>query len=435
MNNYSLILDINFSSHNITQLVVLIVFLICSAFFSSSETAFSMVNRVRMQTLAEDGNKKATLVLKILDRYPKMLSTVLVGNNIVNIGASSIATLMATDIFGSWAVGIVTGVLTAVVLVFGEIVPKTSAAVSAEKITLAFAPIVNFLMLVLTPIVMIIDFIAGGILKLMRVDPNARHPAITERELLSYVDASHDEGVIDSEEHEMIHNMFDFSDAVVKDIMVPRVNMVAISKDATFEETRALVRDNMYTRIPVYDGNPDTIVGVLNIKDLLFLDDSSEFSVASLMRECMYTHEFKKVSQLLEEMLDSNAPLAIVLNEYGTAEGIITLEDLIEEIIGEINDEYDSPADTPIRRIGEGDYIIDGSTSLVDVNDALGTEIDSEDFDSIGGIVIDHTAGRLPKVGDTVTLEDGTRIRVAKIEGNRIATVRVFLENPKKEDS
>ena len=418
---------------NIVRLVSLIVLIAVSAFFSSAETAFSMANRMRIKSLAEDGDKRAKLVNSSLDRYPKMLSSILIGNNIVNIGASAIATLWATEVLGNWAVGVMTGVLTFLVLIFGEIVPKTSVSVNADRFALAYAPVINVLMIILTPVVFVINFIAGGILKLMKTDPDAKMPAITQRDLLGYVDESRKEGVIDGSEHEIIRNTFDFSDAVAKDIMVPRLNMVAVPVDAEYKDVLKIVKEDMYTRIPVFEGDTDTIIGILNVKDLLLLKSPDDFNVKALMREVMYTHEYKKTAQLLREMLKTSAPVAIVLNEYGTTEGMITMEDLMEELVGEINDEYDSPKDMPIRKIAPGDYLIDGSCSLADVNDELGIELESEDFDSIGGIIIDHTAGRLPKAGDTVETLDGIRIRVARIEGNRIALVRVFL--PPEEES
>ncbi len=409
------------------RLISLIALIAISSFFSSAETAYSMANRMRIKSLAEDGDKKAAQVVNILDHYPKMLSTVLIGNNIVNIGASAIATLWATDVFGNWAVGVMTGILTFVVLIFGEIVPKTTVSCNADKYAKLYAPVIRLLMIILTPVVIVINFISGGVLKLLRTDPDAKMPAITQRDLLGYVDESRKEGVIDRKEHEIIHNMFDFSDAVAKDIMVPRINIVAVPVDCRYEDVLKIVKDDMYTRIPVYEGDSDTIIGMINVKDLLLLSNPGEFNVKNMMREVMYTHEYKKTSQLLKEMLKSSAPVAIVLNEYGTTEGMITMEDLMEELVGDINDEYDSPEDAPIRKIAPGDYLIDGSCGLSDVNGELGTELESEDFDSIAGIVIDHTGGRLPKTGDTVETADGIRIRVARIEGNRIALVRVFL--------
>ena len=412
---------------NVVRLISLIALIAISSFFSSAETAYSMANRMRIKSLAEDGDKKAAQVVNILDHYPKMLSTVLIGNNIVNIGASAIATLWATDVFGNWAVGVMTGILTFVVLIFGEIVPKTTVSCNADKYAKLYAPVIRLLMIILTPVVIVINFISGGVLKLLRTDPDAKMPAITQRDLLGYVDESRKEGVIDRKEHEIIHNMFDFSDAVAKDIMVPRINIVAVPVDCRYEDVLKIVKDDMYTRIPVYEGDSDTIIGMINVKDLLLLSNPGKFNVKNMMREVMYTHEYKKTSQLLKEMLKSSAPVAIVLNEYGTTEGMITMEDLMEELVGDINDEYDSPEDAPIRKIAPGDYLIDGSCGLSDVNGELGTELESEDFDSIAGIVIDHTGGRLPKTGDTVETADGIRIRVARIEGNRIALVRVFL--------
>ena len=417
---------------NLIRLISLLVLIAISSFFSSAETAYSMANRMRLKSMSEDGDKKAAQVLKILDNYPKMLSTVLIGNNIVNIGASAIATLWATDVFGNWAVGVMTGVLTFVVLIFGEIVPKTTVSCNADKYAMAYAPVIRFLMIILTPVVIVINFISGGILKLLKTDPDAKMPAITQRDLIGYVDEGRKEGVIAEDEHEIIHNMFEFSDAVAKDIMVPRLNIVAVPVDAGCKDIMKIVKEDMYTRIPVYEGDTDTIIGLINVKDLIVLESPEDFNMKSLMRDVMYTHELKKTSQLLKEMLKNSEPVAIVLNEYGTTEGMITMEDLMEELVGEINDEYDSPKDNPIRKIADGDYLIDGSCGLADVNDELGTELESDDFDSIAGIVIDHTGGRLPKTGDTVETADGIRIRVARIEGNRIALVRVFLPPEEK---
>ena len=425
--------DISFTQTDLTGIIILIVLIACSAFFSASETAFSTVNRVRLGNQAEEGSAKATLVLKILSKYSRMLSTILIGNNIVNISASALATVLATRIFGSWAVGFATGLLTITVLIFGEIVPKTSAMLNNEKIVFAFAPVINLLMIILFPIVFIIDKLSNGILRLLRIDPEKKIVSISESEILSYVDTSHSQGVIETEEKEMIHNMFEFSDARAKDICVPRVNMIMADIHSPYEEIMQLFKEHMYTRLPVYDESPDNIVGVLNVKDFIFINDPSKFHIRDLMRDVYYTYEYKKIAELMGEMREKNAPVAIVLNEYGAAEGMITLEDMVEEIFGDIRDEYDADEEQMIQSIGDNRYRIDGTMKLDDINDVLGTEFESEDYDTISGVIIEHLNDRLPEEGEEVKLEDGTLLKVEKAENNRVLSVVAKL--PEKKDT
>lgn len=414
----------------IIQLVTLLILVFLSSFFSSAETAFSTVNRIRMQTKVDEGNKRAELVCKILDKYSKMLSTILIGNNIVNIAASSIATVFASNVFGSWAIGIATGLLTIIVLLFGEVVPKTWANMKNEALCLIYAPVINALCILFTPLVFIVDGLSTGILKILGIDPNQKLISITENELLSYVDAGHEDGVIEPEEKEIIHNVFEFSDAQAKDIMIPRIDMIEVSIDASYEEVKETFKTHMYTRLPVYEETPDRIVGVINVKDFILLDDVKDFTVKSIMRDPYYTYEFKNTSDLLNEMRLKSEAITIVLNEYGVAEGMITMEDLLEEIVGEIHDEFDEDEKEAIKKIGERDYIIVGSTKLDDINDRLGVDLSSENYDSIGGIVIEHLEDSLPKAGDVVTLEDGTVLRVIQFVDNRIKTVKMSIPEP-----
>lgn len=422
---------------SIIQLIILVILLFLSAFFSSAETAFSTVNRIRMQSKADEGNKKAVLVCKILDKYSRMLSTILIGNNIVNIVASSLTTILSARLFGSWAIGIATGILTIFVLLFGEIVPKTWAGIKNEALCLIYAPVINALCVLFTPVVLVIDGLSSGILKLLRIDPNAK-PTITENEVLSYVDAGHEDGSIEPEEKEIIHNVFEFSDAQAKDIMIPRIDMVEVNVTATYDEVIAIFKKHMYTRIPVYENTPDNIIGVINIKDFLLLDnrlDNNEnFKIRDIMRDAYYAYEFKNTSDLLNEMRLNSEAITIVLNEYGVAEGMITMEDLIEEIVGEIRDEYDEDEKEAIKKIGDRDYIIAGSTNLDDINDKLSINLTSENYDSIGGIVIEHLDDTLPKSGDVVTLEDGTVIRVLQFVDNRIKNVKLTIPEKNEED-
>ena len=414
----------------IIQSIILFFLLLLSAFFSSSETAFTTVRRVRLQVLEEEGNKRASMVLKILENYNKMLSTILIGNNIVNISASALATVLATDLFGSLAVGFATGILTVLVLLFGEIIPKTLALRANEKYALAYAPAIRALSIVLTPVIFIVDKLSNGVLRLLGVDPNQKVIGITESELLGYIDAGHEEGVIEAEEKEMIHNMFEFTDAVAKDIMIPRVNMTMVDIHDSYEDVFALFKEHLYSRLPVYEESPDNIVGVINVKDFLFIENPEKFHIRKLMRDVYYTYEYKKIPDLLNEMREKNFAMTIVLSEYGTAEGMITMEDLLEEVFGQIRDEYDADEAELIKKVGEREYLVDGTVKLDDINEQLGTEYDSEDYDSISGIIIESLDDRLAKGGETVTLEDGTVLKVEKVDNNRIVQVRLTLPEP-----
>ena len=414
-------------SSAVIQLVVLILLVGLSAFFSSAETALSTVNRVRLRALEEEGNKRAARVNLILDNYGKMISTILIGNNIVNITASSLATILAQRI--NLIVGIATGILTIVVLLFGEIVPKTWANLNNEKISLAYSGIIFGLMHILTPVIFVVDKLSNGILRLLHIDPNKKPSAMTETELKTYVDVSHEDGVIESEEKEMIYNVFDFSDAVAKDIMIPRINMVTVSVDACYHDVLQVFRESMYTRLPVNQEDKDNIIGLINIKDFILSADQDNFSVSSILRQAHYTYEYKKSADLLLEMREITMNVAFVLNEYGATVGMITLEDLLEEIVGEIRDEYDADEAEYIQAIDENTYLVEGSMKLDDINDVLGTSLDSEDYDSIGGIIIEYL-DRLPEDGEEVELVGGIRLKVQGIDQNRICKVVLTLPEP-----
>ncbi len=409
------------------QLISLLILVILSGFFSSAETAFSTVNRVRMRTLEEEGSKRAAKVNKILESYSKMLSTVLIGNNIVNLSTSALTTTIALR-FGI-PVAVATGVLTLVILLVGEIVPKTWAMLSSDKIALAYCGIIYGLMQVMTPVIFVVDKMSNGILRLLHIDPSKKITTMTEAELRTYVDVSHESGVIESEEKEMIYNVFDFSDALAKDIMVPRINMVTVDVEATFEEVLSIFRESMYTRFPVYQDDKDNIIGLINIKDFILTEDEEHFQVRSILRDAHYTYEYKKVADLLYELREKTTSVTFVLNEYGATVGMITLEDLLEEIVGEIRDEYDEDEEEYIQKVDERVYLVEGSMKLDDINDELDTELDSEDYDSIGGIIIE-SLDRLPEDGEEVTLENGIHLKVQGIEQNRI--VKVLMTIPEK---
>lgn len=416
----------------VIQLISLFVLVILSAFFSSAETALSTVNRVRIRTLEEEGNKRAAKVNKVLENYSKMLSAILIGNNIVNLSASALATTLAMRI--NLAVGIATGILTVVILLCGEIVPKTWAMTSSEKISLAYSGIIYILMQVLTPVIFVVDKMANGILRLMHIDPNQRMNTMTEAELRTYVDVSHEDGVIETEEREMIYNVFDFSDAQAKDIMIPRINMVTVSIEDSYQEVLSVFRKSMYTRLPVYQGDIDNIIGLINIKDFILKEDEENFHVKDILRDAHYTYEFKKVADLLYELREKTTNVTFVLNEYGSTVGMITLEDLLEEIVGEIRDEYDADEEELIQKLADRTWLVEGSMKLDDINDELGTNLDSEDYDSIGGLIIE-CLDRLPEDNEEVTLANGIHLKVQGIDQNRIIKVLMTLPEVSEEEN
>ena len=417
-------------SSSVVQIIIILVLILLSGFFSSAETALSSVNRVRLRTLIEDGNKRAAQVDKILDNYSKMISTILIGNNIVNLGASSLTTTFVMDVWGNAYVAVGTGILTLLVLLCGEIIPKTLAKTYAESISLNYAFIIDKLMWVLTPIIFLVDKLSGFVMKLLHIDPNAKWDSMTESELKTYVDVSHEDGVIESEEREMIYNVFDFSDAVAKDIMIPRINMVTVDKDATYLELAKLFKEYMYTRIPVYEDDQDNMIGLVNIKDFLFIEDKKNFKASSILRKAHYTYEFKKTAELMLEMREKAYNVTFVLNEYGACVGMITMEDLLEEIVGEIRDEYDDDEKENIVKIAENQYLVEGSMKIDDINDVLDTDMNSEDYDSIAGLMLEHL-DRLPEVGECVTLENDIVLRVSETDQNRVT--RVLVKLPDKE--
>ena len=390
------------------------------------------VNKIRLRSLADEGNKRAAMVLDITENHTsKMLSAILIGNNIVNLSASSLSATLAYA-FGGYMVSIATAVLTVAILVFGEITPKNYATVNAEKIALRYIPVIRFFMTVMTPVIFIINLFSRGIMFLLRVDPKAADKALTEEDLRTIVDVSHEDGIIESGEKEMIYNVFDLGDANAKDIMVPRVHVTFANVDNTYDELIEIFREDKFTRLPVYEENPDNIVGIINMKDLLLYNRDESFHIRDIMRQPHFTYEYKNISELLVEMRDSTFNIAIVLDEYGEMAGLITLEDILEEIVGEIRDEYDEQEDDRIRQISDNEYIIEGSLNLDDVNDRLGTAFESEDYDSLGGFIIEQLDDRLPEVNDEVTTEDGSRLVVEKLDKNRVESVHVYL--PESED-
>ena len=364
------------------QAVTILILVLLSAFFSSAETSMTAANRIRIHSLAEQGNKRAITLEKVISNSNKMLSTILIGNNIVNIAASSLATTFTMKVFGSMYIGVATGVMTLLVLLFGEITPKTIATLKADDLALTYARPIYALMVVLTPVIYIVGKLANGILFVLRVDPNAKRDTITEHELRSMVNVGQENGVIEREEKQMIYNVFDFGDS--------------------YQELMDIFKEDMHTRFPVYEDNTDNVIGIINIKDLLLYPENEQFSIRKILREPYFTYEYKHTTDLMMEMRKASVNLAIVLDEYGEIQ--------------------------PGR-----EYQVLGSAKLSDLNEALGTKLESEDYDSVGGYIIEQL-DCLPREGESVTLEDGMRLVVEALDKNRIELVHIWLPERKKTD-
>lgn len=409
------------------QAVTIVLMILLSAFFSSAETAMTTVNRIRIQALIEQGDKRAIILDKVISNSSKMLSTILIGNNIVNISASSLMTTLTIQVLGNVYVGAATGVLTLIILLFGEITPKTLASLHAEKIALSYAKIIYFLTVILTPVVFIVGKLGNGVMYLLRVDPNAKANPMTEHELRTLVNVSQEDGVIEREEKQMIYNVFDFGDSAAKDVMIPRIDMTFVDINSTYDELMEIFREDMHTRFPVYEETTDNIVGIINIKDLILYPKNQEFSIQKILREPYFTYEYKRTADLMVEMRKASVNLAIVLDEYGSTAGLVTLEDLLEEIVGEIRDEYDEDEEEDLKEIQPGkEYIALGSAKLDDINEALSIHLESEDYDSVGGYIIEQLDS-LPSQGQSVTLENGIRLVVDELDKNRIEVVHIWL--------
>lgn len=411
------------------QLLLLVILLLLSAFFSSAETSLVAVNKIRIRTLADQGNRKAKIVLQIFENESKMLSAILIGNNLVNTFMASLSSMIAYQ-FGGYAVSIATFLITFLILVFGEITPKTLATREAERLALNYAPVIRFLMQILTPVIWFINLFSSMILRLFGVREDKKNAQITESELHTILDVSHEEGVIEADERDMIRNVFDFTDAKAREIMVPRVHVTSVASDATCAELKAIYDRDHFTRLPVYEGNPDNIIGILNMKDLIFHDPDQPFDLKKMLRKPYFTIENKGINELLQEMQKDQYNMTIVLDEYGELAGILTVEDIIEEIVGEVQDEFDAAENDNIIQVAPGKYKVKGYLSLHDLNDELSLDLDSEDYDSVGGLLIEKL-GRFPTLGEKVELDDGVIMRVTSLQKNRIE--QVLLEIPTRE--
>lgn len=417
---------------SIVQIIMIVVLLIFSGLFSSAETSLTTVSLYKMKALAEEGNRRAAMVLKLMEKPGKVLSAILIGNNIVNISASSLATVLATNVFGSAAVGVATGILTVLVLLFGEITPKNLATIYNEKFALFYAMPIKVLSVILTPVIWLLDMLCNFIYWILRVDKSAMNKQMTESELRTIVNVSHEDGVIEGEEKNMITNVVDFGDSIAKEVMIPRTDITMASVDASYEEVLKLFMEEQFSRLPIYEENKENIIGILHMKDLFFYREmkttEKPFQIREVMREPHYTYEYQKTSRIMDELRQNSVSITIVLDEYGAAAGMITLEDLLEEIVGEIRDEYDEYEAEIIKQTGENQYEVDGAAKLDNLNDALKLNLKSEDYDSVGGYLIE-LLDHLPRVGENVQSQN-VEFEVLEADKTRVERVKVTLLVP-----
>ena len=417
------------------QICIFLVLLVLSGFFSAAETSLTSISQIRLRNMVDEKVKNAELIQKVLENPSKLLTAILIGNNLVNVGASALSTVIATDIFGSTGVGIATGITTVAVLICGEITPKTYAKQNCEKVAALFVKPIAFCMFIFTPFIAILNIVTGGILKMLGIDPEQDAPVVTESEFLTMVTVSHEEGVLETPEREMITNVVEFGDTRAENVMVPRTDMTALSVTATFEEAVNCFRESQFTRLPIYNETLDNIVGVLSFKDIMLLDNSKakDFRVDDYMHEPYFTYESKPCSELFNIMRTNSLRMAIVLDEYGGTAGLLTLQDMIEEIVRDILEE-DEEEQEEIVPVSENEFIVEAVTRLDDVNDMLGINLESEDAETIGGYVL-GLIGRFPETGETVEDEaHGLDFVIEEAEKNRIVMLRILKKEMETEE-
>lgn len=408
------------------QIIVLIVLLLLSAFFSSSETALTTISVIKVRNMRDKKIKKAETVAALIENKDKLLTTILIGNNLVNIGASALATSVAIELCGNSGVGVATGIMTFLVLIIGEITPKTLATAKAEKVSLAVAGPIRLLTILFSPFVFLLSKITAGFLRLFGVNSKEKSPVVTEEDLKTIIDMGHEEGVLDKNEKEMLSNVFDFDDVKAEDIMVPRADMAAISADASYNEFIEMFREEKFSKMPVYGDDFDDIKGIIHLKDLLLYNGRhEEFNVAKIMREAMFTFESKPVSQLFAEMRSKGQSCAIVLDEYGGTVGFLTMHDLIEEVFGEIDDEHDDE-EFDYRILNPHELIADGALHLDDLDELIGSEFSAEsDSLTIAGYLME-LFGHIPAAGEIVE-HSGISFKITEASKTRIKKIHINL--------
>jgi len=420
----------NFFIENIGLFIAMLICLICSGFFSATETAFTSFNKIRMKNSAQDGNKKASLVIKLEEKYEKLLTGILIGNNIVNIALSSIATLYFIDLFTGLAnnpesVGstVSTAVVTVAVLLFGEIAPKVIARQNPDKTATAFAPVINAVMILLTPFTLIFGAWSNLMVKLFR---SKEQITMTEEELITIVDEAEEGGALESEEGDLIRSAIEFSDVSAGDILTPRVEICAISKDASVEEIAKTFIENSYSRLPVYGEDMDDIIGILHEKDFFIAYHNNNKTVTKHIQKPVHVSEHIKITDLLQTLKAKKCHMAIVVDEYGGTMGIVTMEDIIEELIGDVFDEHDEVTND-YKELPDGSFNVKCSADLDDFLDKFEILVDDDEDlpQTVNGFIMKELE-TFPQVGDSFVYKN-LKIEIKKIGSKRVEEIHVSV--------
>ena len=413
---------------NIGTLVVIVICVILSAYFSATETAFASLNHIRVKNMAEKGDRRAILVMKLLDRYDSVLSTILVGNNVVNIGATSLATVFFVRMLGEDAgSGIATLVTTLVLLIFGEISPKSMASEFPEQVAMLAAPLLSCIVVVLTPVNFLFGLWKKFLAKLIKGEEDR---AITDEELLTIVDEAETGGGIGEEESDLIRNSIEFRDQEAVDILTPRVDIVGVEYGTSNQEIADIFAQTGYSRLPVYREDMDHITGILYEKDFYNKIFGSDRTIDSIIRPTVFITEHKKIDELLRELQKKKIHLAVVVDEYGGTVGIVSMEDILEELVGEIWDEHDEIVQE-IRKITDSDYVVEGSANLEKLFDEIGCEREHDSITVSGWIL--EIAGKIPSRGDVYHYENMT-IRILEMDGHRVGKIKLHVEHPEEKE-
>ncbi len=414
------------------HIIIIVVCIILSGYFSATETAFSTYNRIRIKNMAEKGNKRAALVLKLSDNYDSLISTILIGNNIVNILASAMGTLLFAKLIANQDVAatVSTATLTVAVLIFGEISPKTIAKNSAESFAMFSAPIINAVRIILAPF----NFVFNGWQKLLtKIFKKPEDQGMTEEELISIIEEAEEGGDIDKEESDLIKSAIEFGDLEVGDIFTPRIDITAIPKGAAKEAVAKVFAESGYSRLPVYEGDIDNIIGILYYKDFYTRAYKTNVSLDEIIKSVIYVAKTQPVNELMKELQEKQLHMAVVTDEFGSTAGIVTLEDILEEIVGEIWDEHDEIVEE-IKEVGEGEYVVSGKSNTEKLFSTLDIDVDEEiEAVTVGGWAME-VLGKIPEVGDSFE-DHGLAVEITEMDGRRVESVHVLDKRSDDEDA
>ena len=412
-------------SSSTSQIIALVFLVAMSAVFSSSETAITSVSKIKVRQLDQKDNKNAHLLKKLHDNMQATISTILIGNNIVNIAASSIATILFTNIFHQNGALVSTVVMTVFVLIFGEVLPKTIAQYKNKSVALKFSRFIYLLTIIFKPIVKVLNLLTRLVIKIF-IGDNGDSSTLTEEELKTLVEVSEEEGVLKDQETEIMINALELKETLAVDIMTPRTSMASVDIEDAENDLREIIKNITYSRIPFYEDNIDDIIGVLHIKELAhkIIEDDHDFKIRDILKPAFYAYEYIPVVDLFKQMRAKNISISIIIDEYGGTSGLVTMEDILEELVGEIDDEYDNEKE--VTKINDNEYLVDPEMRIDEVNERFDLNLQSEKFDSIGGFVIE-LLDRMPKSKDEVEFEN-LKFVVVNVDKRKITQLMITFK-------